>query len=419
MNITMTSLKATKKTPISILAGLLLISASMIPYDLNASNKGVAEKKVITVQQQNWLEHRVKNGDTLARIYHSYDFSTKRMHQMFAKNKKTRALSKLKIGQTLRFLTGKDGEPQKIELVRSPISRLVVTQTNEGGYRAKELKKSLKTQVGHATGMIRSSLFAAANKAGVTDRQIMKLVKIFESDIDFALQIHEGDTFGLVYEEKYLNGKKYKNGAILAAEFNLHGRLYQAVRFKDKHGDIAYYSPKGKSKDGLFLRTPLNFTRISSHFSKRRWHPKLKRWRAHHGVDYAAPTGTPIRATGSGKISFHGWKGGYGRVLYIKHKGKYTTVYAHMSRYARGTKKGRSVKQGQIIGYVGSSGLATGPHLHYEFRIFNKHKNPEKINFASTRILPKSMLPKFRKETRPLLSQLKRLRTDVISLASR
>ncbi len=367
-------------------------------------------------KSRQWVEHKIIKGDNLAKIYRAFDFSIPEMHKMLRQGKSFRRLSKLKINQKLRFRLDKKGQPKEVQLILSPIKRLIVKKNKKGRYYFTEKKEKLDTIIETTTGLIRTSLFGAADEAGLTSRQVMQLVKIFASDIDFALQIHEGDTFSVVYEAQYFKGRKHKNGAILAAEFNLHGKVYQAVRYKYK-GETAYYSPTGKGKRGLFLRTPLNFTRISSHFSKRRWHPKLKRWRAHHGVDYAAPTGTPVRATGNGKITFRGRKGGYGRVIYIKHKGKYTTVYAHLSRYAKAARKGRKVKQGQIIGYVGSSGLATGPHLHYEFRIYDKHQNPEKINFASTNNLSRSALPRFKKKTRPLLGQLKKLRTGMLALS--
>ena len=238
----------------------------------------------------------------------------------------------------------------------------------------------------------------------------MELAQIFGWDIDFALELREGDQFHVIYEEQYLDGEKLRNGPILAAEFINRGNLYKAVRYTDKEGDTSYYDTEGNAKRRAFIRTPVKFSRISSRFTRKRWHPVLKRWRSHKGVDYAAPRGTPVKATGNGKVVFRGNKGGYGNVIFLRHGGKYTTVYGHLSRFAKGLKNGKAVKQGQIIGYVGSTGLATGPHLHYEFRVHGKHQNPLTIKLPKTIRLPKREQARFKKSTAPLMAQLDELR---------
>jgi murein DD-endopeptidase MepM/ murein hydrolase activator NlpD len=205
----------------------------------------------------------------------------------------------------------------------------------------------------------------------------MEMAGIFGWDIDFALELRKGDSFKLLYEEHFLDGNKLRNGPILMAEFNNDGKLFKAVRYQTPDGNTSYYDPDdGRNKKRAFIRTPVKFARISSRFTNGRFHPVLKKWRAHRGVDYAAPTGTPIKAAGNGKVIFRGTKGGYGKTVIIQHGTKYTTLYAHLSKYAKSSKKGRTIKQGQIIGYVGKTGLATGPHLHYEFRVNGVHRNP-------------------------------------------
>ena len=234
----------------------------------------------------------------------------------------------------------------------------------------------------------------------------MELAGIFGWDIDFALEIRAGDQFRVLYEEHYLDGEKLRDGPILAAEFTNRGQTHTAVRYADKDGEVGYYDVDGASKRRAFIRTPIKFARISSRYNPRRWHPVLKRWRSHKGVDYAAPKGTPVKATGDGRVVFRGGKSGYGKTVIIEHAGKYTTLYAHLNGYSKRSAKGKRVKQGQVIGYVGKTGLATGPHLHYEFRVNGKHRDPLRVKLPKSLSLAKSELSAFRKQTAPLLTQL-------------
>ncbi|MET0094196.1 MAG: peptidoglycan DD-metalloendopeptidase family protein, partial [Sedimenticola sp.] len=250
------------------------------------------------------------------------------------------------------------------------------------------------------------SLYQSAQRAGLDDSLIMELANIFGWDIDFALEIRSGDTFSLIYEEKYLDGDKYRNGAILAAEFINQGRVVRAVRYEDEHGDGSYFSPDGKSMRKAFLRAPVDFRRISSRFTRERYHPVLGKKRPHRGVDYAASTGTPIKAAGDGKVIYRGRKGGYGRTIIIQHGQKYTTLYAHMSKYRGKVKNGSRVRQGQVIGYVGKSGLATGPHLHYEFRVNGVHRNPLTVKLPAAEPIAKKYRADFKQKSAPLLTRL-------------
>ncbi|HKJ77578.1 MAG TPA: peptidoglycan DD-metalloendopeptidase family protein, partial [Gammaproteobacteria bacterium] len=274
----------------------------------------------------------------------------------------------------------------------------------------------VESRTAHATGTIETSLFEAGREAGLSDRTIMELAYIFGWDVDFALDIRAGDRFTILYEEQFLDGEKLRNGPILAAEFINRGRVVRAVRFTDPSGHTDYYSPEGRSMRKAFLRSPVDFRRISSRFQRERFHPVLGKKRPHRGVDYAANVGTPIKASGDGKIVFRGWKGGYGRAVILRHGGRYTTLYGHMSRFRGGLRTGSRVKQGQVIGYVGASGLATGPHLHYEFRVNGVHRDPLKVELPKAEPIRKAYRDDFRQASKPLLAQLEVLQRTRVAL---
>jgi len=359
------------------------------------------------------VEHTVGKGETLASIFKHQGLSPTLLNRIVTSSEAAKGLARIHPGQVLHFIFNDQNTLQQLILERSRISSLEISRKDDG-FESREVTRPVEKRYATATGIIESSLFVDGHKAGLSDAQIMELAQIFGWDIDFALELREGDQFHVIYEEQYLDGEKLKNGPILAAEFINRGNLYKAVRYTDKEGDVSYYDTEGNAKRRAFIRTPVKFSRISSRFTRKRWHPVLKRWRSHKGVDYAAPRGTPVKATGNGKVVFRGKKGGYGNVIFLRHGGKYTTVYGHLSRFAKGLKTGKAVKQGQIIGYVGSTGLATGPHLHYEFRVHGKHQNPLTIKLPKTIRLPKRELARFRKETAPLVSQLDELRAKTM-----
>ncbi|MDP2904191.1 MAG: peptidoglycan DD-metalloendopeptidase family protein [Methylovulum sp.] len=260
-----------------------------------------------------------------------------------------------------------------------------------------------RTEASHqyttAHGIITSSLSAAGQEAGLSDELITQLTNIFAWDIDFATNLHRGDQFTLVYEQG-------GNAQIIAAEFVAQGRILTAVNYEDSNGNINYYTPEGKAMRKAFLSTPVDYVRISSHFDANRKHPILNRIRAHKGVDYAARTGTPVKAAGDGNIVFIGRKGGYGQVMIVKHGEHYETLYAHLSGFKKGLLDGDSVTQGDIIGYVGQTGLATGPHLHYEFRVDGEHRNPENQAPRHLMALNGHLLGDFKAQAHPVLAQL-------------
>jgi murein DD-endopeptidase MepM/ murein hydrolase activator NlpD len=257
-----------------------------------------------------------------------------------------------------------------------------------------------------AHGVVEGSLFAAGSKAGMSNAMILKLAKVFGYDIDFAQDLREGDSFSVIYDDVYREGEHLHDGDIIAATFINQGKRYTAIRYTNASGETMYFSEDGRPLRKSFLRTPVEFTRISSVFSVGRMHPILGYMRAHKGVDYAAPTGTPIRAAGDGKITFRGWSSGYGNFVTIQHNGHISTAYGHMSAFAN-EKLGQHVSQGQIIGYVGMTGLATGPHLHYEFRVDGQHRDPLTVTLPKEEPLPATQLALFRQKSGALLAKLK------------
>jgi murein DD-endopeptidase MepM/ murein hydrolase activator NlpD len=256
-----------------------------------------------------------------------------------------------------------------------------------------------------AYGVIETNLADAGYKAGLSDELIDELTKIFAWDIDFASNLQPGDQFTVLYKNS-LHTDDSKKGHIYAAEFVSQGKFLTAVRFEDGDGSVSFYTPEGNSLHKAFLSTPVDYARISSHFSTHRKHPVLNRIRAHKGVDYAARTGTPVKAAGDGEVSFKGRKGGYGQVLILKHGDHYETLYAHLSGFKRGLNDGDHVMQGEVIGYVGQTGLATGPHLHYEFRKDGVHQNPESLEFKRPQRLGAQQMAEFKDLTKPLLAKL-------------
>ncbi len=260
-------------------------------------------------------------------------------------------------------------------------------------------------------GTINASLSLAGKNAGLSNELILQLTNIFAWDIDFATNLHHGDQFTVVYEETRI-GNNSSESQIIAAEFVNQGRILTAIRYKDSEGHVNYYSPEGKPMRKAFLSTPVDFVRISSGFDTHRKHPILNRIRAHKGVDYAARTGTPVKSAGDGEVIFRGRKGGYGQVMIVKHGEHYETLYAHLSDFKKGLESGDQVKQGEVIGYVGQTGLATGPHLHYEFRVDGIHRNPEKLNLAQSLPIHTEKLAEFKAQTQPLLAQLNKTKAQ-------
>ena len=357
-----------------------------------------------TTHELPWQQVTVKDGDNMSLIFDRLNLSPQLLHSVLEADKEEHYLRRLRPKQTVQFQLA-DGELKAMQYKLSATKSFLISREDDG-FVGQLQEKPVEIRMTHATGEISSSLFLAGQQAGLSDNLIMELVNIFGWDVDFALDIRAGDTFSLLFEEHYLDGEKLRDGKILAADFTNRGENYRAVLFTDPKGHSQYYSADGQSMRKAFLRSPVDFRRISSKFQRERHHPVLGKKRPHRGVDYAASTGTPIKAAGDGKVIFRGKKSGYGNTVVVQHGGKYTTLYAHMSKFRRGVGNGTRVKQGQTIGYVGMSGLATGPHLHYEFRVNGTHRNPLTVKFPDAAPIAAKYKSAFLQQSKQLLAQL-------------
>ena len=354
-----------------------------------------------------WQTVVIESGDTLASIFSRQGIPAATTHQIARLNKQTKTLRYIQPGEKIELLLDEQNNLRQMKYIPDITRTLLIKRTEDQSFDSQIINFQLDAFPVYREGQIASSLFEAAAEADIPDDVIMDLASIFGWDIDFSLDIREGDRFGIVYEELYKDDVKIRNGRILAAEFVNNGKTYRAVYYTDPKGNSDYFSPDGKSMRKAFLRSPVEFSRISSRFTNKRWHPVLSQWRSHKGVDYAAKRGTPVRASGDGKVIFAGTKGGYGRLIVIRHGGRYTTAYGHLNGYARGVRSGKKVKQGQIIGYVGSSGLATGPHLHYEFRVNGVHRNPLTVKLPEAKPVHSAYQSHFQENTKVYLSMLR------------
>ncbi len=366
------------------------------------------------------IEVIVRRNDTLDRIFRSLELSLADLATLRALPDLRTALDRLYPGEALTFIRDGAGRLLGLERQLSESERLRIDRADDR-FTAHIIENPLERDVRTASATITSSLFDAARAAGISDQTAIAIADVFAWDIDFVLDVRSGDAFTVTYERMSQDGEYLRDGALLAVKFVNQGHEYRAVRYVDPEGNARYFTPDGRSLRKAFLRAPLEFTRVSSRFNPSRRHPVLNTIRAHRGVDYAAPTGTPVRAAGDGRVRFRGIKGGYGNVVELTHANGVMTVYGHMSRFAKGLRAGERVTQGQVIGYVGQSGLATGPHLHYEYRVHGVYKDPQKVKLANAAPLPDALLADFRAQTAPLLAGLDRAATptDAPALAAR
>ncbi|MBL8265745.1 peptidoglycan DD-metalloendopeptidase family protein [Steroidobacter sp.] len=360
------------------------------------------------------VEFVVRRNDTLDRIFRQLKLNLTDLASIRDVPGVQANLDQLRVGDTIT-LVHEEGLVQQLTRRISETEILSVTRVDEG-FKSEVIETPVAVQEVHAEGTVDSSLFAAARAAGVSPELILQMANdIFGWEIDFALDIQPGDKFNLVYEQKYRDGKFIGNGRILAADFMNAGTLHRSVYFASKDGQVAdYFAPDGRSMRRAFLRAPLEFTRISSNFNPKRRHPILNTIRAHKGVDYAASTGTVIKAAGDGRVSFVGMKGGYGRVVILEHGGGVSTLYGHMSRFA-GIRAGQRVRQGNTIGFVGSSGAATGPHLHYEYLVNGVHKNPRTVLLPTAAPISDGYRAEFASSSGQLLSKLDRAEAATVA----
>jgi murein DD-endopeptidase MepM/ murein hydrolase activator NlpD len=351
------------------------------------------------------VEYTVQRNDTLDRIFRSVGIEMAALAELRSLPEVRRALDIVRPGDIIT-LTHVDGALQSLNRQISNTLTLQVARSDDG-FAVNYIENPLETEIVGRRAMITSSLFAAGEDAGMSPETIMTIAnQMFGWDIDFALDIRQGDEFGVLYEQKYQDGEYVNDGRVLAAEFVNDGKVHRAVWFQSQDGELeGYFTPDGKGMRKAFLKAPLDFTRISSVFNPKRRHPISGRIRAHRGLDYAAPTGTPIWAAGDGRIDFAGRKGGYGNTVIVDHGKGITTLYAHMSRFGKSARGGRKVRQGDIIGYVGSTGASTGPHLHYEYRVRGVHKNPASVTMPRIEI-PANYMAEFRRDSNATLAKL-------------
>jgi len=344
----------------------------------------------------------VKQGDSLDVLFRRHGLSVSDLHYLLKVAEAAPHLRRVRPGDTFEIVH--DG-PKVLSMSRRiDETRSLLVNAGENGFSAEFLEHPVEVRLARSSGQIDTSFYAAGLAAGLSDATIMRLAGIYAWDIDFALEIRRNDWFTVVYEEIWQEGEKLRDGQIVAVEFNNRGRSYRAVRFPDEDGRPSYYTPSGDSMRKAFLRAPVDFSRVSSNFNPNRLHPILKTRRPHRGVDYAARTGTPIMAAGDGRVITAGNQSGYGKTVVLQHGGNVTTLYAHMSRVK--ARVGTRVKQGDIIGYVGMTGLATAPHLHYEYRVNGVHKNPRTVELPHAEPVPASRRTEFAAVTTPLLKEL-------------
>ena len=323
--------------------------------------------------------HEVKDGENLSIIFEDFEVPLNTAYKIFRLDTQN-LLSNIKPGDKMRF-NFMGGNLSSIEIMKDQINSLLISISNN--ISIKKVQKNVELITSFKSGVIESSFYQSAIDSDIPDSVIMDFAYIFGWDVDFVFDIREGDSFHVIYDTPYSEGEKVKNGDIVIAKFINNGNTYYANRFFSNNKKKEYFDADGNNMQKAFLRAPLDFAYISSHFNPNRMHPILHTIRAHNGVDYAAKRGSPVRTTGDGNISFVGRKNGCGNEIVIKHSNEYTTRYCHLERFEKNIKKGKKVSQGDTIGFVGSTGLATGPHLHYEFKVGNKHTNPIKVKLPS------------------------------------
>lgn len=369
-----------------------------------------------TVPEYDSLKLKIRSGDTLDRLFRKNHLDLGNLAAIVKLPEAGKYLRVLRPGDEFEI---EHDQGQLISLYRDlDLTNSLRISRAASGYTAEIVERPIEIQKRLAYGRIESSLFESAAAAGMPDKLIMNLAAIFAWDVDFVLDIREDDDYYILYEEIYQDGKFVTSGEIIAAEFNNNGRSFQAVRYVDDEGRADYFTPDGRSVRKAFIRAPVDFTRISSSFNPHRRHPILNTIRAHQGVDYAAPTGTPINAAGDGKIIFRGRKGGYGNAVIIQHGGNITTLYAHMSKFAKSAGINDRVRQGDTIGYVGRTGLATASHLHYEYRLNGVHRNPRTVQLPQAEPIREEYRADFLATAEPILDELRQYKRTQVAMAS-
>ncbi|NMP15906.1 MULTISPECIES: peptidoglycan DD-metalloendopeptidase family protein [unclassified Thalassotalea] len=375
-----------------------------IPEQTKKKLQQVAEQKPAT---QSWQTATVKSGDTLAKIMKRFGHGATTTHKL-TKTEHGKELKSLRVGEQIQLASNDDGELVGLQYKMSMTETLHIA-VEQQNFTSRIAEKQVEVRTGYAQATITSNFWNAGLKAGMSNKQIMNLANIFGWDVDFALDIREGDAFAVMFEDKYIDGEFVGHGNILAAEFINQGETFKAVRFKDGE----YYNQKGDSMRKSFLRAPVSFQYISSNFKPKRYHPILKRYKAHNGTDYRAPKGTPVKAAGNGRVISSTYNKYNGHYVFIQHANNIVTKYLHFSK--RKVKKGQRVKQGQVIGLVGSTGLSQAPHLHYEFLLNGVHRNPRTVKLPDAQPIAKKHKQEFTKLASRVLEQLEGSKQTLIA----
>jgi murein DD-endopeptidase MepM/ murein hydrolase activator NlpD len=360
-----------------------------------------------------WRNERVQRGDTVVELLRRLNVEDEAASEYLRNFNPASSFRQLSVGKEVQAETNAEGALLALRYLDNESNQVIIAK--DGDSFKVDVKPALVEQRTFVrTGEIQSSLFAATDEAGLPDPAANQLAEIFGGDIDFHRDLRKGDKFSVIYEMTYINGEAARTGRILAAEFVNQGRTYRAVYFQTTSFSGDYYSPDGKSMRKAFLRSPIEFSRVSSGFTNSRFHPVLNKWRAHKGVDYASPIGTKVKVTADGVVEFVGKKGGYGNVVMINHQGRYETVYGHLSRFGN-IHKGQRVSQGEVIGYVGMTGMTSGPHLHYEFKQAGVHRDPLKVALPDGKPVNEAQKMVFVESTRDLHTRLSLLRNTRIA----
>ncbi len=365
---------------------------------LNAQNRAPVELPVVSLDT-------VRAGDTLSDLLNRLGVQIEEILAFVRDDPRASELLRLPVGRVFMARTDPDGSLVSLRVRRDSESALEIRRGKHGLYSIL-LSADVSRQMQMRSGVVRSSLFGATDEVGIPDAITAQLVKTFSADIDFHTDLRRGDRFSVVYEQYYDGAEAIKAGRLLAAEFINQGNTYRAVYFEQQPGVGDYYTPEGESLHKAFLRSPVEFSRVTSGFSMSRLHPVFNSWRAHKGVDLAAPEGTPIVAIADGVVTLAGRHGGYGNAIGLRHDGQYSTLYGHLSRIRDGVKAGAKVVQGEVIGYVGSTGWATGPHLHYEFLVNGVHQDPLTVALPQALPVPERHRDRFLDQTVPLVANL-------------
>lgn len=386
-------------------------SVEIRDYQRNVIEQLVVPIDITTESGSFVREERIQRGDSVASLLTRLGVQDEQAFAYLRQQTDAQAIFRqLRPGKIVTVRTSDSGELLSLTFpLNGPKDNALVVEKRDDKLIVSEQAQQLNSQVVMKAGEIRNSLFAATDAIGLPDGIATQMADIFGGDIDFHRDLRKGDRFSVVYEMLYNQGYPVRTGRILAAEFANNGKTFRALWFEGKDGQ-GYYTADGKSIRKAFLRSPLEFSRITSGFSISRFHPILQTWRAHKGVDYGAPVGTRVKATGDGTVEFAGKQGGYGNLVVIRHQGRFTTHYGHLNGFAAGMRKGTRVSQGDIIGYVGQTGWATGPHLHYEFRINDVHQNPLSVALPSAPPLASQQLAEFNRFAEPLVYRLDRIR---------